>query len=96
MMFLQSPSLLRLLLYPGNVLLGDDVPGLHVLLHARGEAGFFAFGKRGSGFGDAALEAVLVEFLVLQSALYKGKVDGQWAEIHTSTNIRAFCIAASC
>ena len=63
---LQHATLLRLLLYPGNVLLRDGVPGGHVLLHAGCEAGFFAFGEGGTGLGDAALEAVLVEFLEVQ------------------------------
>jgi hypothetical protein len=39
------------------------VPGAHVLLHAVLEAALFAAGERGAGLDDAALEAVLVEFL---------------------------------
>lgn len=53
----------RLLLYPGNVGLRDGVPGLHVLVHARSEAVLLAFGERRAGLGDAAFEAVLIEFL---------------------------------
>ena len=52
-----------LLLYPGDVLLADGIPGAHVLLHAALEAALFAAGERGAGLDDAALEAVLVEFL---------------------------------
>lgn len=58
-------AVLGLLLYPGDVLARDGVPGLHVLLHAGCEAGFLAFGERGTGLGDAAVEAVLVEFLFI-------------------------------
>jgi hypothetical protein len=36
---------------------------LHVLLHTRFEAGFFAAREGSSGFGDATLEAVFIEFL---------------------------------
>jgi hypothetical protein len=50
-------------LYAVDVLLGDDVPGGHVLLHALRVAGGFARRQRRTGFGDAALEAVFVEFL---------------------------------
>lgn len=39
------------------------VPRRHVLLHAVGIAGLLARGEGGAGFRDAALEAVLVEFL---------------------------------
>jgi hypothetical protein len=61
--------LLALFLYPCNILLAHGVPCTHVLLHARREAGFFAFGEGGTGLGDAALEAVFVEFLSVKSAL---------------------------
>jgi hypothetical protein len=50
-------------LYAVDVLLGHDVPCRHVLFHALRVAGGFARGQRRTGFGDAALEAVFVEFL---------------------------------
>jgi hypothetical protein len=59
----QGPSVLRLLLYARNVLFRHRVPGLHILFHARGEAGFLAFREGRAGLGDAAFEAVLVQFL---------------------------------
>jgi hypothetical protein len=58
-----QPTLALLLLYPRHVLLADRVPRAHVLLHARLEAALFAAGERCAGLGDAALEAVFVEFL---------------------------------
>lgn len=50
-------------LYPADILLADCVPCAHVLFHACREAVFFAFGEGRAGLGDAALKAVLVEFL---------------------------------
>jgi hypothetical protein len=61
-------AVLGLSLYPRNVLLGDGVPCAHVLLHAGREASLLALGQRCAGLGDAALEAVLVEFLGARSA----------------------------
>ena len=61
---LQSRSTLALPLYPCDILLRYGVPRTHVFLHAAREARFFAFGQRGVGFGDAALEAMLIEFLI--------------------------------
>ena len=46
-----------------QVLPARRVPRRHVLLHAVGVAGRFARGERGAGRGDAAVEAVFVEFL---------------------------------
>jgi hypothetical protein len=60
---LHSTALGTLALYSADVLLADSVPCAHVLLHACAHAAFLAFGKRCSGLGDAALEAVLVKFL---------------------------------
>jgi hypothetical protein len=54
-------------LYSAHVLLADCVPCAHVLLHACREAVLLAFRERGSGLGDAALEAVFVEFLEIMS-----------------------------
>jgi len=51
-------------LYAVDVLLGDDVPGRHVFLHALRVAGRLARRQGRSGLGDAALEAVFVEFLI--------------------------------
>jgi hypothetical protein len=56
-------------LYAVDVLLGHDVPSRHVLFHALRVAGGFARGQRRTGFGDAALEAVFVEFLMRASGL---------------------------
>ena len=56
-------SRLALLLYPRDVGLGDGVPRGHVLLHAGGKAALLALGERSAGLVDAAVEAVLVEFL---------------------------------
>lgn len=60
---LHRPALRRLPLYPRNILFRNRVPRTHVLFHARREARLFAFGERGSGLGNAALEAVFVELL---------------------------------
>ena len=51
------------LLHVRQVLPAGRVPRRHVLLHAVGVAGRFAGGKRGAGSGDAAVEAMFVEFL---------------------------------
>jgi hypothetical protein len=81
-------AVLRLALYPRNVLLGDGVPCAHVLLHAGREASLLALGQRRAGLGDAALEAVLVEFLgarsagVLQRAKHKSDWDGKYLDEH--------------
>lgn len=56
-------SLRTLPLYPADVLLADCVPCAHVFFHACREAVFFAFGEGCAGLGNAALEAVFVEFL---------------------------------
>jgi hypothetical protein len=53
----------RTLLHVRQVLPAGGVPRRHVLLHAVGVAGRFAGGERGAGGGDAAVEAVFVEFL---------------------------------
>lgn len=50
-------------LYPGDVGRVDVIPSIDVLLHAIGEAGLLAARDRRAGLRDAALEAVLVEFL---------------------------------
>lgn len=52
-----------LLLYPGDVLLANRIPGRHVLLHALRKALLLAAGEGSSGLGDALFKAVLVEFL---------------------------------
>jgi len=46
-----------------QILFRDRIPRRHVLLHARRVAALFGGGEGGAGFGDAALEAVFVEFL---------------------------------
>jgi hypothetical protein len=40
-----------------------EVPGVHVLVHAVGEACLVGAGKGGAGLLDAALEAVVLQFL---------------------------------
>ena len=45
------------------VLSADGIPRCHVLLHAAGHAGLFGPRQTRSGFWDAALEAMLVDFL---------------------------------
>jgi hypothetical protein len=90
-------------LYAVDVLLRHDVPSRHVLFHALRVAGGFARGQRRTGFGDAALEAVFVEFLMRASGLAcvcfrrwklgereKAGIDD------TSTSCLAFATAASC
>lgn len=89
-------------LYPRNILFADGVPCAHVLFHACCEAVFFAFGEGCAGLGDAALEAVFVEFLECVNMLiffltpkamqYESSSIGK----RTSTSMRAFCMAASC
>ena len=54
-----------------QVLPASRVPRRHVLLHAVGVAGRFAGGKRGAGRGDAAVEAVFVEFLFFHPSQLK-------------------------
>jgi hypothetical protein len=54
---------LLLLLYPCDVLPTNRIPARHVLLHAGAEATLFAAGDGRAGFGDAALEAMFVDFL---------------------------------
>lgn len=65
--FFSYPSKLiplpRLFLHMPQVLLRNRTPRRHVFFHAHGVTARFARGERGSGFGDAALEAVFVEFL---------------------------------
>lgn len=51
------------LLHVRQVLPAGRVPRRHVLLHAVGVASRFAGRERGAGGGDAAVEAVFVEFL---------------------------------
>lgn len=65
-------------LYAVDVLLGDDVPGRHVLFHALRVAGRFARGQGGTGLGDAALEAVFVEFLMRRGLARVGKEWKSW------------------
>jgi hypothetical protein len=60
----RTTLLLLFLLYPRHIGLADGVPGLHIFLHTRRQARFLAFGQGGSGFGDAAFEAVFVKFLL--------------------------------
>ena len=50
-------------LYPADVLLADCVPCAHVLFHACAHAALLASREGGTRLGDAALEAVLIEFL---------------------------------
>jgi hypothetical protein len=64
------PKEALLLLYPADVLLADGVPGGHVFLHARADAGLFAAGHGGAGLGDAVLETVLVDFLTGNKLLF--------------------------
>jgi len=52
------------LLHMSQVLPAHRVPALHVLLHAVRIARRFRGREGGAGFGDAALEAVFVEFLL--------------------------------
>jgi hypothetical protein len=67
----------RALLHMRQVLPASGVPRRHVLLHAVGVAGRFAGRERGAGGRDAAVEAVLVEFL----GEYKsGHGQGNWLE----------------
>lgn len=65
--FFSYPSKLiplpRLFLHMAQILLRNRTPRCHVFFHAHGVTARFARGERGSGFGDAALEAVFVEFL---------------------------------
>lgn len=65
--FFSYPSKLiplpRLFLHMAQILLRNCTPRRHVFFHAHGVTARFARGERGSGFGDAALEAVFVEFL---------------------------------
>lgn len=65
--FFSYPSKLiplpRLFLHMSQILLRNRTPRRHVFFHAHGVTARFARGERGSGFGDAALEAVFVEFL---------------------------------
>lgn len=65
--FFSYPSklipLARLFLHMSQILLRNRTPRRHVFFHAHGVTARFARGERGSGFGDAALEAVFVEFL---------------------------------
>lgn len=90
-----QPTRSALLLYPRNILLANGVPRAHVFLHAVLEAALFAAGERGARLGDAALEAVFVEFLNQMSEI---PLFGEWEGrcLPTSTSMRAFCIAASC
>ena len=64
-----QPARSALPLYPRDVLLADGVPGAHVLLHAALEAALLAARQRSAGLGDAALEAVFVEFLELSISI---------------------------
>lgn len=80
-----------LLLYPRHILRANRVPRAHVFLHARLDAALLAARQRGAGLGDAALEAVLVEFL----RELEGVIESGW-RASTSTSMRAFCMAASC
>lgn len=65
--FFSYPSKLialpRLFLHMSQILLRNRTPRRHVFFHAHGVTARFARGERCSGFGDAALEAVFVEFL---------------------------------
>lgn len=83
------------LLHMAQVLPASSVPGGHVLLHAVGVAGRLAGREGRAGRGNAALEAVLVEFL-RQDQYQLGEL---WypldrKELHTSTRARALAIAA--
>ncbi len=46
-----------------QVLLANRIPTVHILVHAICIARRFRGGQGGAGFGDAALEAVFVDFL---------------------------------
>jgi hypothetical protein len=61
----EHPTTLSLLflLYPRNVLPANRIPARHVLLHTGAETALFAAGDGRARFGDAALEAVFVDFL---------------------------------
>ncbi len=51
------------LLHMPQVLLADRVPAIHILVHAIRITRRFRGGEGGARLGDAALEAVLVDFL---------------------------------
>jgi len=46
-----------------QVLLADRIPTIHILVHAVGIARRLRGGEGGAGLGNAALEAVFVDFL---------------------------------
>jgi len=59
----KAAGLPLLFLYPMYVLSADGIPRRHILLHAAGHAGLFGLRQTRSGLWDAALEAMLVDFL---------------------------------
>ena len=77
------------LLHMSQVLPAHRVPALHVLLHAVRIARRFRGREGGAGFGDAALEAVFVEFL---TGICVSRILGEWLEgmVCTSTSCLAF------
>lgn len=60
-----SSVLLALLSNTGDVRTASDVPQRDVLFHTGGETAFLGGGERGTGGGNALVEAVFVDFLYM-------------------------------